>query len=125
VSSATAKDRCSPESVMARLPRVVAIGGPHHVTQRANGRSFILERDTDRQVYLDLLNRSLALHDVAMLSTNGITIGSYFNPSLSPATSRALIQSNNFLMQTGGYQGAKEKLFFGVVNAFQWASHIF
>jgi REP-associated tyrosine transposase len=52
---------------MARLPRVVAIGGPHHVTQRANGRSFILVRDTDRQVYLDLLNQSLALHDVAML----------------------------------------------------------
>ena len=25
----------------------------------------------------------------------------------------------------GGYQGAKEKLFFGIVNAFQWASHIF
>lgn len=49
----------------------------------------------------------------------------YFNPTLPPATSRALIQSNNYLMQTGGYQGAKEKLFFGIVNAFQWASHIF
>ena len=64
------------------------------------------------------------MHDYNF-SANGITIGSYFNPSLSPATSRALIQSNNFLMQTGGYQGAKEGLFFGVVNAFQWATHIF
>jgi RHS repeat-associated protein len=65
-----------------------------------------------------------SMHDYNF-STNGITIGSYFNRSLSPATSRALIQSNNYLMQTGGYQGAKEKLFFGVVNAFQWATHIF
>ena len=34
-------------------------------------------------------------------------------------------QSDIYTMQTGGYQGAKEKLFFGIVNAFQWASHIF
>lgn len=65
-----------------------------------------------------------SVHDYNFYS-NGITINSYFNPSLSPATSRALIQSNNFLMQTGGYQGAKEKIFFGVVNAFQWATHLF
>ncbi|HEY0760533.1 MAG TPA: RHS repeat-associated core domain-containing protein, partial [Acidisarcina sp.] len=65
-----------------------------------------------------------SVHDFNF-NTNGITIGSYFNPSLSPATSRALIQSNDYLMQTGGFQGAKEKLFFGVVNAFQWATHIF
>ena len=65
-----------------------------------------------------------SVHDYNF-STNGITIGSYFNPSLSPATSRALIQSNSYLMQTGGYQCAKEKLFFGVVNAFQYVSHIF
>jgi hypothetical protein len=47
-------------------------------------------------------------------------IGSYFNSTLSPATSRALIQSNNNLMRTGGVQGAKEKMVFGVINAFQW-----
>jgi RHS repeat-associated protein len=60
-----------------------------------------------------------AVHDYNF-NTNGITIGSYFNPHLSPATSRALIQSNNNLMRTGGVQGAKEKLTFGVINAFQW-----
>jgi putative transposase len=52
---------------MARLPRVIAVDGPHHVTQRANGRRFILDCDTDRSVYLDLLKQSLALHDVAMM----------------------------------------------------------
>ena len=59
-----------------------------------------------------------AVHDYNF-STNGITIASYFNPTLSLATSRALIQSNSNLMRTGGVQGAKEKLIFGVVNAFQ------
>jgi hypothetical protein len=43
-----------------------------------------------------------------------------FNPTLSLATSKALIQSNWQLMQTGGFQGAKEKMIFGIVNAFQW-----
>src|ERR1700691_1360548 len=52
---------------MARLPRVIAVDGPHHVTQRGNGRRFILDSDTDRRVYLDLLKQSLALHGVAMM----------------------------------------------------------
>ena len=52
---------------MARLPRVIALDGPHHVTQRGNARRFILDSDTDRNIYLDLLNQSLALHDVAMM----------------------------------------------------------
>jgi len=37
------------------------------VTQRGNARRFILESDTDRNIYLDLLRQSLTLHDVAML----------------------------------------------------------
>jgi RHS repeat-associated protein len=56
----------------------------------------------------------------------GITIGMYFNPTLSAATSRALIQSNNTLIRNaGGIQSVKMGLFFGVVNAFQWLSHAF
>jgi putative transposase len=52
---------------VARLPRVIAVDGPHHVTQRGNGRRFILHSDTDRSVYLDLLKQSLTLHAVAMI----------------------------------------------------------
>jgi len=52
---------------MARLPRVIAVDGPHHVTQRGNGRRFILDSDRDRGVYLDLLRQSLTLRDVAMM----------------------------------------------------------
>jgi hypothetical protein len=53
--------------------------------------------------------------------TNGIRISSYFNPTLSTATSKALIQSNNNLIRNaGGVQSVKMGLFFGTVNAFQW-----
>jgi hypothetical protein len=52
---------------MARLPRVIAVDGPHHVTQLGNGRRFILDGNTDRSVYLDLLKQSFALHSVAMM----------------------------------------------------------
>jgi putative transposase len=52
---------------MARLPRVIAVNGPHHVTQRGNGRRFVLDGDTDPGVYLDLLKQSLALHGVAIM----------------------------------------------------------
>jgi RHS repeat-associated protein len=56
--------------------------------------------------------------------TQGISIGMYFNPTLSPAVSKALIQSNsNLIRNAGGVQGAKMGMFFGVVNAFQWYSN--
>jgi len=37
------------------------------VTQLGNGRRFILDGNTDRSVYLDLLKQSFALHSVAMM----------------------------------------------------------
>jgi hypothetical protein len=58
--------------------------------------------------------------------TNHIKIGMYFDPSISPATARALIQSNNTLMQnSGGLQGAKFRLVFGAIDAFQAHAHDF
>jgi putative transposase len=43
---------------MARLARVVAVGVPHHITQRGNARRFILQDEVDRKIYLDLLLQS-------------------------------------------------------------------
>jgi hypothetical protein len=61
-----------------------------------------------------------SVHDYNFF-TNRITMGSYLNPTLSVATSKALIESNNKLVRNaGGIQGVKMGLFFGVVNAFQW-----
>jgi putative transposase len=40
---------------MPRSKRVVAVGVPHHVTQRGNGRQDVFVNDGVRRVYLDLL----------------------------------------------------------------------
>jgi len=52
---------------MARLARVVAFGFPHHITQRGNGRRFLLQDDADRRVYLDLLRQAVELHEIGVI----------------------------------------------------------
>ena len=52
---------------MARLARVVAVDIPHHVTQRANARRFILESDSDKLVYVDLLRQHCTLYGLSLL----------------------------------------------------------
>jgi putative transposase len=52
---------------VARLSRVIALDTPHHVTQRGNARRFILETDTDRCVYLQLLRHYVQLYEVQLL----------------------------------------------------------
>jgi hypothetical protein len=43
---------------MPRLARAIAVGFPHHVTQRGTDRDCVFFTNADREVYLDLL-RSL------------------------------------------------------------------
>jgi len=43
---------------MARLPRLIAIGVPHHITQRGTNREWAFFTDADREVYLSLLRTS-------------------------------------------------------------------
>jgi hypothetical protein len=45
--------------LVARFARVIALGTPHHVTQRGNARQFILTTDAERLIYLDLLRLSV------------------------------------------------------------------
>jgi putative transposase len=52
---------------MVRFARVVAPGIPHHITQRGNARRFILEREAERSVYLDLLQQSMQRHGVELI----------------------------------------------------------
>ena len=52
---------------MGRFTRVVAVDVPHHVTQRGNGRRFILDCDADRAVYLSLLRENIDLYGVALI----------------------------------------------------------
>lgn len=43
---------------MARLPRIVVPGHPHHVTQRGNRRSRVFFEEGDYALYLDLLSEA-------------------------------------------------------------------
>jgi putative transposase len=52
---------------MTRLARVIAVGVPHHITQRGNARRFILQDESDRKVYLDLLRQSTESHGIAVV----------------------------------------------------------
>ena len=52
---------------MARLPRVVVVDVPHHVTQRGNARQAIFATDADRLTYLALLREHCCLHDLSLL----------------------------------------------------------
>lgn len=52
---------------MVRFARVVATGIPHHITQRGNTRRFILEGDTERSIYLDLLHQGMERYGMALL----------------------------------------------------------
>ena len=45
---------------MARLPRLIIPGLPHHVTQRGNGRQKTFFEDGDYALYLDLLAQGAA-----------------------------------------------------------------
>jgi len=52
---------------MARLARVIAVGVPHHITQRGNARRFILQEEAERKVYLDLLRHGTELCGVGLI----------------------------------------------------------
>ena len=51
---------------MARLPRIVLPGIPHHVTQRGNRRERVFFEDGDYELYLDLLADAAARARVAI-----------------------------------------------------------
>jgi putative transposase len=53
---------------MARLPRIVLPGIPHHVTQRGNRRERTFFEDGDYQLYLDLLADAAARAHIAIWS---------------------------------------------------------
>jgi putative transposase len=52
---------------MGRFTRVVAVDVPHRVTQRGNGRRFVLDGDADRTIYLKLLRENIVLYGVALI----------------------------------------------------------
>jgi putative transposase len=50
------------------MARVVAVGIPHHITQRGNNRQTVFFSDEDRGLYLRLLGESSRRHGLRLLS---------------------------------------------------------
>lgn len=79
------------------MARVIAVGVPHHVTQRGNGRRYLLDSDMDRRVYLDLLAQNLDLHGVSLVGY--CLMSNHVHLITVPAKLEALAQS---MKQTHG-----------------------
>lgn len=54
------------------LPRTVAVNVAHQVTQRGNARQFMLAADSERLVYLQLLEQYVVLQGLSLLGYCGI-----------------------------------------------------
>ena len=52
---------------MSHQSRVVAVGVPHHITQRGNNRQTVFRSDADRLFYLATLRRKAREHDLSIL----------------------------------------------------------
>ena len=52
---------------MARAARVVAVGVPHHITQRGNNRQDVFVVDEDRRQYLETLAEDGACYGIRLL----------------------------------------------------------
>jgi len=53
---------------MPRIARVVAVGHPHHITQRGNYRQKIFGDDTDRKKYISLLKAETKRYGLLILA---------------------------------------------------------
>jgi len=76
---------------MARLPRVVIVDVPHHVTQRGNARQVILASDADRVTYLELLREYSQLYALSLLGY--CLMSNHVHLIAVPQTPQALSQS--------------------------------
>jgi|SRR5271165_1597687 len=76
---------------MARLPRVVVVGVPHHVTQRGNARQVILSSDANRVTYLELLREYAHLYGISLLGY--CLMSNHVHLIVVPHTPEALSQS--------------------------------
>jgi putative transposase len=76
---------------MARLPRVVVVDVPHHVTQRGNARQVILASDADRITYLELLREYSQVYRLSLLGY--CLMSNHVHLIAVPHTPEALSQS--------------------------------
>ncbi len=76
---------------MARLPRVVVADVAHHVTQRGNARQVIVDSDTDRLTYLELLHQHCELYHLSLLGY--CLMSNHVHLIVVPRTAHSLAQT--------------------------------
>lgn len=91
---------------MARLPRLVLPGLPHHIIQRGNNREPIVRHDGDRRAWRDILADVLAGHGVQLHAY--VLMDNHFHLLLTPPDAPSLSR----MMQSLGrrYVGAHNAL---------------
>ncbi|MFH1279363.1 MAG: transposase [Candidatus Eisenbacteria bacterium] len=52
---------------MPRIPRIVLVGYPHHVTQRGNDRCDVFFSDEDHRTYLGLLKKQTNRYELEVV----------------------------------------------------------
>ncbi len=80
-----------PSGIRARLPRVLIVDVPHHVTQRGNARQVILSSDADRATYLELLREYSQLYGLSLMGY--CLMSNHVHLIAVPRTPEALSQS--------------------------------
>ncbi len=73
---------------MARLPRLVIPGWPHHVIQRGNNRQAIVRSDADRRAWREILADCLETYGVGLQAY--VLMDNHFHLLLTPASAEAL-----------------------------------
>ncbi|MBN1140863.1 MAG: transposase [Deltaproteobacteria bacterium] len=53
---------------MPRIARAIAVGYPHHITQRGNHRGVVFFDDEDRRTHLTLLERFSNMHGLQIMA---------------------------------------------------------
>ena len=112
---------------MARLPRMVVPGLPHHVTQRGNRREAIFFQDGDQEIYCDMLAEQLRKSEVEVwaycLMPNHVHV--ILNPREADGMGRALGEAHrrytNFATRVAAGPGI---CFRAGLPRSLWTSHI-
>ena len=73
---------------MARLPRLVLPGWPHHVIQRGNNRQLIVRSDGDRRAWREILADCLEMYSVSLQAY--VLMDNHFHLLLTPPSAQAL-----------------------------------
>jgi putative transposase len=55
-------------AIMARIARVIAVGYPHHITQRGNNRQAVFSNDSDKEKYLTLIKTHSEKYNLEILA---------------------------------------------------------